>query len=94
MDAPIQTGQVITGSLFNEPMRVETIQGSGQDSWTVGLVGLQNERRVAEDRRDCYWLYVVTQCGVEPKLQEPIRDPVRFPGEVSARSDPRPELLT
>ncbi|MBC7221196.1 DUF3883 domain-containing protein [Candidatus Bipolaricaulota bacterium] len=38
-----------------------------------------NERRVAEDRRDCYWLYVVTDCGSAPKLQEPIKDPARFP---------------
>ena len=38
-----------------------------------------NERRVAEDRPDCYWLYVVTDCGSEPQLQEPIRNPARFP---------------
>ena len=38
-----------------------------------------NERRVAEDRRDCYWLYVVTGCKSEPSLQEPIRNPARFP---------------
>jgi hypothetical protein len=38
-----------------------------------------NERRVAEDRRDCYWLYVVTECGREPILQDPIRDPARLP---------------
>ena len=38
-----------------------------------------NERRVAEDRRDCYWLYVVTNCAEEPVLQKPIRDPARFP---------------
>ena len=38
-----------------------------------------NERRVAQDRRDCYWLYVVTNCAEEPVLQEPIHDPVRFP---------------
>lgn len=37
-----------------------------------------NERRVAEDRRDCYWLYVVTNCAGEPILQEPIKDPARF----------------
>ena len=37
------------------------------------------ERRVAEDRRDCYWLYVVTDCKTKPVLQEPIRDPTRFP---------------
>ena len=28
-----------------------------------------NERRVAEDRRDCYWLYVVTNCASEPALR-------------------------
>ena len=38
-----------------------------------------NERRVAEDRQDCYWLYVVTNCATGPELQEPIRDPARFP---------------
>ena len=38
-----------------------------------------NERRVAEDRPDCYWLYVVTNCADEPMLQEPIRAPARYP---------------
>ncbi len=38
-----------------------------------------NERRAAEDRPDCYWLYVVTQCATTPRLQEPIPDPARFP---------------
>lgn len=38
-----------------------------------------NERRVAEDRRDCCWLYIVTNCTTQPELQEPIKDPVRFP---------------
>ena len=37
-----------------------------------------NERRVAEDRPDCYWLYVVTGCADAPRLQEPIRDPARL----------------
>lgn len=39
-----------------------------------------NERRVAQDRRDCYWQYVVTNCAEEPVLQEPIRDPARLRG--------------
>ena len=34
-----------------------------------------NEHRVAEDRSDCYYLYIVTNCGAEPTLHEPIRDP-------------------
>ena len=38
-----------------------------------------NERRVAEDRRNYYWLYVVTHCNSVPILQEPIRDPTQFP---------------
>ena len=33
---------------------------------------------MAEDRRDCYWLYVVTDCNRTPRLQEPIRDPARL----------------
>ena len=36
------------------------------------------ESREAEDRRDCYWLYIVTDCDAEPKLQEPIKDPARL----------------
>ena len=38
-----------------------------------------NERRMAEDRRDCYWLYVVTNCAKQRTLQEPVKDPARFP---------------
>jgi hypothetical protein len=37
-----------------------------------------DERRVAEDRPDCFWLYVVTDCDNAPRLQEPIRDPARL----------------
>ena len=38
-----------------------------------------NERRVAGDRQDCYWLYVVTGTKTQPTLQEPIKNPARFP---------------
>ena len=37
-----------------------------------------NERRVAGDRRDCSWLYVVTDCATKPTLQEPVKDPGQF----------------
>jgi hypothetical protein len=30
---------------------------------------------VAEDRRDCYYLYIVTNCATEPTLQKPVKDP-------------------
>ncbi|MFQ5849849.1 MAG: helicase-related protein [Candidatus Binatia bacterium] len=58
-------------------LRLIEVKGIGSSTGTVLLT--PNERRVAEDRRDCYWLYVVTNCKSEPQLQEPIEDPARFP---------------
>jgi hypothetical protein len=37
-----------------------------------------DERRMANDRPDCFWLYVVTDCDNAPRLQESIRDPARL----------------
>ena len=46
----------------------------------VGTILLtQNERRVAGNHPDCYWFYVVTNCASAPELQEPVRNPARFP---------------
>lgn len=58
-------------------LRLIEVKGLGDATGTILLT--PNERRVAEDRRDCYWLYVVTNCNATPQLQEPIRDPARFP---------------
>ena len=41
---PLREGQILTGSLFNEPMRVETVRPHGPASWRVGLVGTQSEK--------------------------------------------------
>jgi hypothetical protein len=42
----------------------------------TGLIRLTpDEKRVAEDRRDCYWLYVVTNCASAPVLYERRKDP-------------------
>ncbi len=57
-------------------LRLIEIKGLGGPSGSVLLT--PNERRVAEDRPDCYWLYVVTDCKTEPKLQEPIKNPARL----------------
>src|SRR5436309_2679228 len=40
----VQPGQIIAGSLFNEPMRVETVAPNGPDSWVLGLVGTHSEK--------------------------------------------------
>ena len=55
------------------------IEVKGLAAATGRILLTPNERRVAEDRRDCFWLYVVTNCAADPVLQEPIRDPARFP---------------
>ena len=58
-------------------LRLIEVKGPAAPSGSILLT--PNERRVAEDRRDCYWLDVVTNCASPPELQEPIRDPARFP---------------
>jgi superfamily II DNA or RNA helicase len=40
-----------------------------------------NEHRVAEDRRDCYWLYVVTNCITRAPHLSTIRNPADKPWE-------------
>ena len=40
----IREGQVLLGTLFSEPMRVEVVRANGADTWSVGLVGTQTER--------------------------------------------------
>ncbi len=62
--------------LASGELRLIEVKGLGAASGTILLT--PNERRVAEDRRDCYWLYVVTDCNGAPRLQEPIRDPARL----------------
>ncbi|MFC1811917.1 helicase-related protein [Thermodesulfobacteriota bacterium] len=57
-------------------LRLIEVKGLAAQTGTILLT--PNEKRVAEDRRDCYWLYIVTNCADQPKLQEPIKDPVQF----------------
>jgi hypothetical protein len=53
------------------------IKGIAGAEGTVALT--PNEKRTAEDRRDCYWLYVVTCCkrAEGPKLTR-ITDPAQL----------------
>jgi len=57
-------------------LRLIEVKGIGEATGNVLLT--PNEKRVAEDRRDCYWLYVVTGCKSDPRLQDPIKDPARL----------------
>ena len=56
------------------PIEVKGLAGA-----TGSILLTPNERRVSEDRPDCYWLYVVTDCASTSALQPPVRDPARRP---------------
>jgi hypothetical protein len=58
-------------------LRLIEVKGIGAATGTIFLS--PNEKRIAEDRRDLYWLYIVTHCDTAPTLQAPIKDPARFP---------------
>ena len=58
-------------------LRLIEVKGLAASTGTILLT--PNERRVAEDRPDCYWLYVVTDCAGAPALRDPIANPARLP---------------
>ena len=66
------------------------IEVKGLAAATGSVLLTPNERRVAEDRRDCYWLYVVTNCASAPRT--PGADPRSGPVPV-ARGHEGPALL-
>ncbi len=68
---------LISLDLVTGQLRLIEVKGIAAASGTVFLS--PNERRMAQDRPDCYWLYVVTNCATTPTLLEPIKDPARLP---------------
>jgi hypothetical protein len=67
-EAAIREGQILTGPLFSEPMRVETVRADGADAWVAGLVGLRSEqfRRVTLRKADLAGL-TITDSGLSCK---------------------------
>jgi len=65
-------------SLDTRSGEMRLIEVKGLAAATGTILWSPNEKRVAEDRRDCYWLYIVTNCGTKPTLQEPILDPIQY----------------
>ncbi len=57
-------------------LRLIEVKGIGAAEGTVFLT--PHEHEVAEDRRDCYWLYVVTCCNTSAKLTA-VKDPAARP---------------
>jgi len=65
-------------SLGTQSGELHLIEVKGISDATGWVCLTPNEKRVAEDRRDCYWLYVVTHCKSQPPFQDPIKDPARL----------------
>jgi len=40
----LSAGHLLTGPLFDEPVRVATVQAGGPNTWVVGVVGTHSER--------------------------------------------------
>ena len=57
-------------------LRLIEVKGLAAETGTILLS--PNEHRAAEDRPDCFWLYVVTNCAGTPQLRDPILNPARF----------------
>ncbi len=68
----------VKASLDSNSGELRLIEVKGLAAQTGTILLTTNEKRVAEDRRDCYWLYIVTNCSGKPLLQEPIEDPARY----------------
>jgi superfamily II DNA or RNA helicase len=56
-------------------LRLIEVKGLGSSEGEIILT--PNEHRVAEDRRDCYWLYFVTECGSDQPQLHTCQDPAR-----------------
>ena len=59
------------------PIREGQILSGPQFSEPMRVEIMQNEGFF--NHPDCYWFYVVTNCASAPEVQEPVRNPARFP---------------
>jgi len=57
-------------------VRLIEVKGLARDEGDITLT--PNEYRVAQDRRDCYWLYVVTDCRTEAPRLSAVKDPATY----------------
>ena len=65
-------------SLDRTSGELRLIEVKGLAATTGPILLTPNERRVAEDRQDLYWLYVVTNCADEPHLEDPYQNPAKL----------------
>jgi len=66
-------------------VRLIEVKGLGAEEGSIMLT--PNEYRVAQDRRDCYWLYVATGCGSPNPRLHVLKDPAARPWQPVQRID-------
>jgi hypothetical protein len=69
-------GYDITG-LDTGSGELRLIEVKGFSAHDAAITITPNEYRVAQDRRDCYWIYVVTNCKTAPHLKT-VKDPAQY----------------
>jgi hypothetical protein len=74
----LNKGYDITG-LDAKSGELRLIEVKGLSASDGDVILTPNEHRVANERRDCYWLYVVTDCGTPSPRLHTIRDPAATP---------------
>ena len=97
----LRPGIVLSGALFNEPMRIVTANSSGDTRWTLGLVGVHSERyrSVTLDERTVDAGVMVTGQGSRLLTVTPAHRSVSWTGASDHRerqywpSPPRPPPL-
>jgi hypothetical protein len=65
-------------SLDTQTGELRLIEVKGLAASEGPIIITPNEHRVAEDRRDCYWLYAVTDCATDDPKLHAHKDPARF----------------
>lgn len=75
----LTNGLECTGHVATIRQRLSASLGPSCVNRSGTILLTRKECRIVEDRRDCHWLYVLTHCGTEPQIQEPPKDPARFP---------------
>ena len=68
-------------------LRLIEVKGVGEVRVDQSIILTPNEHRIAEDRRDCYWLYVVTGCKYDEPTIYTVRDPAHFPWQPVPKID-------
>jgi hypothetical protein len=87
MSLRFSIGEILTDNSesFGQARKIMRERGLTNTGNVFAMVLLRKQRdnlemeHFSKDRRDSYWLYVVTHCKSALSVREPIKNPARFP---------------